>query len=161
MTEKEIKIRPAVGLFSTSDFGCYGLSLIKDLSRRWLIGQLDYKLSTKDFILSTSDCYYRANLNYIDRISQLSALHCRLKNLTMQAKVNGVYAPEIRDVIISSTKRSYTTNLIYEGRIVADPSYLFDLIAKDGFELEFDGKTYTFCGLTNTATGHFHYLRVH
>jgi hypothetical protein len=78
----------------------------------------------------------------------------------MQVKINGVHVPEIRDVIISPTRRPYTTNLVYEGRIVADPSYLFDLITMDSFVLEFDSKTYTQCGLTSTATGHFSYFRV-
>ena len=75
------------------------------------------------------------------------------------AKINGVVNDKVSRVYIAPAKRTYTSNLIYEGEIFGD-SWLFRELFDKEFTLEYNGFLYTGCQTSSTDSGKFLYFRV-
>lgn len=73
----------------------------------------------------------------------------------MSVKINGAASPEITEVNIApSQPNGPHANVVYEGRMIGDVSR----IGWEPFELEYDGKLFGHCRLTNIPqTGCFKY----
>ncbi|MEO8787301.1 MAG: hypothetical protein ABI378_09510 [Chitinophagaceae bacterium] len=77
----------------------------------------------------------------------------------MEIKINGIVSPEIRNVIIDPENKLGTSNKHYGGRIIADNSFLFDLVGSEPFKLEVGERTYLVCTVESSSTGQFSYFR--